>query len=63
MPLCCRYYSVAYFVCAQSPGGRGWEPLMEVDDQSAGEELISWLSAFPLGIHQFLSVANDNVMI
>jgi hypothetical protein len=36
---------------------------MEVDDQSAGEELISWLSAFPLGIHQFLSVANDNVMI
>jgi hypothetical protein len=62
MPLCCKYYSVGYFVFVKQPGAKGFEPLAEVDDPSAGEEMIKWLSRVPFVIRQLLRVANDNVM-
>jgi hypothetical protein len=39
------------------------EPILEVDDEVKGSEVISWLSDNPLVIRQLLEAANDNLGI
>lgn len=34
--------------------------MLEVADEEKGQEIIHWLSDFPLAVRQFLTVANDN---
>jgi hypothetical protein len=56
----CKYYSVGFFVFADFPDARMGEPLIEVEDEQKGEDLIAWLSRMPFVAYQMRFVANDN---
>lgn len=56
----CNYYSVGYFVFAESLNTGLIEPLIEVDNEMQGKEFISWFSKNSFVMHQILNTANDN---
>jgi|GEM_PF-3700701 len=61
----CKYYSVGFFVFIESNNSDSTkqfsiEPIMEVDTEEQGIELINWLSDNHFVARQIANMANDN---
>lgn len=61
MMYACRYYGTGYFIFAQLENERGWEPIIEVEDEIQGQEYIAWLTEKNFIAEQLKQVANDNI--
>lgn len=60
MMYCCKYYGVGFFVFARMYDAGHWEPIIEVDDERQGLEMIRWLTLNYFVALQLLKFANDN---